>query len=316
MAKFEFDACSIGTGIMGSTSSAALAAAGKRVALWGRTEESMARGMESAGKALAVLGENGLLDCSPEEALSRIVPVGDFAAAAGGAPFILESVSENLETKRSILLEVEKHCAPEAIIGSNTSGLLPSDIAAPLKQPGRFTVTHFWNPAHLMPLVEICPGRETTPETVEKARTFLASAGKKAVVLTREAHGFIVNRLQFALLREAVHIVESGIASMEEVDGAMKASLGRRLADTGPFETADLGGLDVFTSIASYLFADLSNASEAPAILRERAEKGQFGAKTGEGLYSWTPEKRGMLEKKRAATLISFLKRDREEGRL
>lgn len=313
MANFEFDACSIGTGTMGSTSSAALAAAGKRVALWGRSEESIARGLESAKKALFALEENGLLGCPGEEAISRIVPVTDFAAAAGGAFFILESVSENLFTKHSVLLEAEKYCAPEAIIGSNTSGLLPSDIAAPLKQPGRFLVTHFWNPAHLMPLVEICPGRETAGETVEKTRQFLLSAGKKAVVLAKEAHGFIVNRLQFALLREAIHIVESGVASAEEVDEAMKASLGRRLADTGPFETADLGGLDVFYSIASYLFADLSNAREAPGFLREKAEKGLFGAKTGEGLYSWPAGKRAELEKKRAATLISFLKRDRKE---
>ena len=313
MAEYEFDACSIGTGIMGSTSSAALAAAGMKVALWGRSEESMARGMTSAERALAVLGENGLLDCSPDEALSRIVPVGDFGEAVGSAPFILESVSENLEIKHSILLEAEKFCRSGAIVGSNTSGLLPSDIAAPLRQPERFVVTHFWNPAHLMPLVEICPGRDTAPETVEKAKAFLLAAGKKAVVLAKEAHGFIVNRLQFALLREAVHIVESGIASMEEVDEAMKASLGRRLADTGPFETADLGGLDVFSSIASYLFADLSNAASAPALLRDRAEKGQFGAKTGEGLYSWTSEKRTSLEGKRAATLISFLRRDRQE---
>lgn len=312
MANFKFDVCSIGTGIMGSTSAAALAGAGKKVALWGRSRESIARGMDGAKSALETLGENGLLDCAPGEALAKIVPVADLAEAADGAFFILESVSEDLETKHAVLLEAEKYCSPEAIIGSNTSGLLPSEIAAPLGNPGRFAVTHFWNPAHLMPLVEICPGRLTHPATVDRVRDFLLSAGKKPVVLAKEAHGFIVNRLQFALLREAVHIVESGIASMEEVDEAMKASLGRRLADTGPFETADLGGLDVFTSIASYLFADLSNADGAPAALKERVEKGMFGAKTGEGLFPWPPGKSGALQKKRAATLISFLKRDRE----
>lgn len=312
MKDFRYAACSLGTGVMGSTSSAALAAAGLSVALWGRSGESVARGLASAAKALSALGENGLLDCTEKEALSRIIPVQDFAEAAASSYFILESVPENLPAKHSVLLEAEKYCREDAILASNTSGLLPSDIAAPLERPDRFLVTHFWNPAHLMPLVEVCPGRKTSQETTTRAKEFLLSAGKKPVVLAKEAHGFIVNRLQFALLREAVHIVESGIASMEEVDEATKASLGRRLADTGPFETADLGGLDVFSSITAYLFADLSAASGTPAILADRVKRGLLGAKTGEGLYAWTEEKRRRFEEARTGTLIRLLKRDRE----
>ncbi|NLO58170.1 MAG: 3-hydroxyacyl-CoA dehydrogenase family protein, partial [Synergistaceae bacterium] len=136
---------------------------------------------------------------------------------------------------------------------------------------------------------------------------------KRPAVLRKEANGFIANRLQFALLREALHIVESGVASMEEVDEAVKSSIGRRLADTGPFETADLGGLDVFSSIASYLFADLSADTKPPRLLTEKVREGLLGAKTGQGLYNWEPERKKEVLEARTRTLVHFLRQDRAE---
>lgn len=305
--------CSLGTGTMGSTSTAAIASAGFQITLWGRSGASLERGMESATTAVRQLESSGLLRESARDVLDRVRPTTDLEEAVCSADFILESVSENVETKHAVLLETEKYCRKDGIIGSNTSGLLPSAIASPLRNPERFVVTHFWNPAHLIPLVEVCPGEKTLPETVEAARRFLLSAGKRPAVLRKEANGFIANRLQFALLREALHIVESGVASMEEVDEAVKSSIGRRLADTGPFETADLGGLDVFSSIASYLFADLSADTEPPRLLTEKVREGLLGAKTGQGLYNWEPERKKEVLEARTRTLVHFLRQDRAE---
>lgn len=311
MNNTTFSVCSLGTGTMGSTSTAAIASAGFQVTLWGRSGASLERGMDSAEAAVRQLESSGLLQDSAENVLNRVRPTTDLEEAVRSAGFILESVSEKMEIKHAVLLEAEKFCRKDGIIGSNTSGLLPSAIASPLRNPERFVVTHFWNPAHLIPLVEVCPGEKTLPETVEAARRFLLSAGKRPAVLRKEANGFITNRLQFALLREALHIVESGIASMEEVDEAVKSSLGRRLADTGPFETADLGGLDVFSSIASYLFADLSADTEPPRLLTEKVREGLLGAKTGQGLYKWEPERKKEVLEARTRTLVHFLRQDR-----
>ena len=305
--------CSLGTGTMGSTSTAAIASAGFQITLWGRSGASLERGMESATTAVRQLESSGLLRESARDVLDRVRPTTDLEEAVCSADFILESVSENVETKHAVLLEAEKYCRKDGIIGSNTSGLLPSAIASPLRNPERFVVTHFWNPAHLIPLVEVCPGGKTLPETVEAARRFLLSAGKRPAVLRKEANGFIANRLQFALRREALHIVESGVASMEEVDEAVKSSIGRRLADTGPFETADLGGLDVFSSIASYLFADLSADTKPPRLLTEKVREGLLGAKTGQGLYNWEPERKKEVLEARTRTLVHFLRQDRAE---
>lgn len=307
--------CSLGTGTMGASTTAALAAAGFEVALWGRSSDSLERGMGTVRQALGLLEENGLMDGTAQQALARVTPVISLADGLSGADFIIESVAENLEVKRSLLAEAENFCSDGAVLSSNTSGLSPTAIAAPLRRPERFLVTHFWNPAHLLPLVEVCPGERTTPEVASRTMALLEAAGKRPVLLSREAEGFIGNRLQFALLREAFHIVESGIATMEAVDSVVKSSIGRRLLETGPFESADMGGLDVFTAIASYLFKDLSCAAEAPKAMRDALAAGDKGAKTGKGLAPWPTERRKAMEAARTATLIRCMQRDRERER-
>ena len=306
--------CSVGTGLMGSATAAVFAASGHPVSVWGRSEESLDRGRTAVEGALSVLEKNGLIRDSAAKALSRVLFTAGLGEAVGDASFIIESLSEDLELKRSFLAEIEDLCPPRALLASNTSGLMPTSIAERLRIPGRFLVTHFWNPAHLIPLVEICPGKATLPETTETARGLLLSLGKKPVILRREIPGFIGNRLQFAILREAIHIVETGAASMEDVDTAMKCSLGRRLSATGPFETADLGGLDVFASVASYLFRDLSSSPEAPGLLVDRVKAGHLGAKTGEGLFQWTAEKRRNILEARTGDLIAHMRKDASRG--
>ena len=162
-----------------------------------------------------------------------------------------------------------------------------------------------------MPLVEVVPGEKTAPWVVEATAALMEAIGKKPVVLQREAPGFIGNRLQFALLREAFYLVEQGIATPEAVDAAVKYSLGRRLGTTGPLESADFGGLDTFLNISAYLTAELSRATEPSPLLRQAVEQGRLGVKTGKGLYDWTPEELARVKNNRESNLIEWLQKDK-----
>jgi 3-hydroxybutyryl-CoA dehydrogenase len=161
---------------------------------------------------------------------------------------------------------------PQTIFATNTSGLSPTAIAEAIERKDKFVVAHFWNPPHLMPLVEVVPAKHTSQETVDITWQLMEKIGKKPVALKREALGFIGNRLQLALLREALYIVESGIATQEAVDTTVKYSLGRRLSVTGPLESADLGGLDIFYNISNYLMADLCNDIGVSSLLKDAVE--------------------------------------------
>ncbi|RYD04114.1 hypothetical protein N752_16155 [Desulforamulus aquiferis] len=305
--------CNLGTGNMGFGTALMFALSGYQVKMFGRSEESIKRGFKNIRAALETYRINGLVqEVKIPEIMSRIEGVTTLQEAAVGTDFVIESIAENLHIKQQVFTELETYCSPKTIFATNTSGLSPTAIAEPLKFKDRFIVAHFWNPPHLMPLVEVVPGLHTTQQTVDIACQLMELIGKKPVLLNNEALGFIGNRLQLALLREAFYIVEAGIASKEAVDTAVKYSLGRRLSTTGPFESADLGGLDIFLNISNYLLKDLSSRTEPSHILKSAVEQGNLGAKTGTGLYQWTPEGLENLKRARENNLIELLKRDQE----
>ncbi len=304
--------CSVGTGTMGPYMAALFALAGYDVRMYGRSAPSVERGFRGVRACLDSCREHGLV--SPADipaAVARITGTADLAAAAAGADFVMESVSEDLAVKREVFAALEKHCPAHAIFASNTSGLSPTAIAAGLRSPARFVAAHFLNPPHLMAIVEVVPGEATSPATVDAACDLLKKIGKIPVTLKREALGFIANRLQFALLREALNLVEQGIATAETVDTTMK-HLSRRLSATGPLETADLGGLDIFHSIAAYLLPDLNGTTAPPPSLVAAKESGDLGAKTGRGFYDWSDAaKLAAVRKHREAVLAEWLRRDK-----
>ncbi len=305
--------CCIGTGTMGPSMAALFALAGYEIRMFGRTAASVERGRRGVNACLASCREHGLV--APEQipaAVARVTATTLLPEAAAGADFVMESVSEDLAAKRQIFAALEELCPDRAIFASNTSGLSPTAIAAGLRRPERFVVAHFMNPPHLMAAVEVVPGEATSPATVAAACDLLAKIGKTPVVLRREAPGFIANRLQFALLREALAIVDQGIAAPETVDTAMK-HLSRRMSATGPLETADLGGLDIFADIAAYLIPDLCSSPALPPALAAARERGDLGAKTGRGFYDWSDsEKLQAVRKHRETVLADWLRRDRE----
>ncbi len=303
----------LGTGTMGFATALAFAKAGYDVRMFGRSQASVERGFGSIKSALATFSESGLArEAEIPLILGRIKGVTTLEEAAGGADFIIESIAEVLEIKQEIYAKIDKICPPHTIFATDTSGLSPTAIAEAVERKDRFVVAHFWNPAHLLPLVEVVPGEKTSRETVELTVKLMEAIGKRPISMKREAPGFIGNRLQYALLREAMHIVEAGIASKEAVDAAVKYGIGRRLGVTGPLESADLGGLDVFYNISRYMMPELADTHEVSRILKDPVDRGEFGAKTGNGIYSWTPEGLSGIRKLREKILVEWLRKDKE----
>lgn len=305
--------CNLGTGTMGFGTALLFAMNGYAVRMFGRSAASVDRGFASIRDALETYGRNGLVSGADIPAiLGRITGCTTLEDAARGADFVIESIAEQLDVKREVWTRIEELTGPETIFATNTSGLSPTAIAEPLKRRENFVVAHFWNPPHLVPLVEVVPGEHTSAETVETTWRLMEAIGKKPVALKREALGFIGNRLQLALLREALYIVEQGIAAPEAVDATVRYGIGRRLAITGPLESADLGGLDIFYNISAYLNADLGDAREPSPILKQAVADNTLGAKTGSGIYPWPAERLAAIRRAREDHLLEWLKRDRE----
>src|SRR5713226_9213896 len=279
----------IGTGMMGPGIALTLALAGHPVTLFGRSADSLSRGLATVERGLQQLRDERLTTArSAHAARRRVQGSTDLAEAVGQATFVFESVSEELDLKQQLFGQLEQLAPREAIFASNTSGLPITRITEQMVHPERAATAHFWNPAHLMPLVELVKGERTSESTLEKLRQVLGSAGKRTVTVRKDVPGQLGNRLQHALFREAFHIIQEGVASVEDVDAAIKYGPGLRFPAYGLLEHADMVGLDMMQAIDGYLFPALSSADAPPAFVRELIARGDLGAKTGRGLYDWT----------------------------
>jgi 3-hydroxybutyryl-CoA dehydrogenase len=261
---------------MGAGIAAVFAVAGAEVRVAARRAVSLEAAEQRSGGIAAGLGDAA--------ASERISFTTDLPAALEGVGLVVETISEQMEPKREVLALAEKHAASDAIITSNTSSLSLTELASGLARPGRFAGYHWLNPPELVELVEVVGTEATEPDVLEALRAWTEALGKAPVVVRRDIPGFVVNRLQYALLREAFDLVESGVCSYEDVDRALTRGLGARWAAVGPYETMDLGGLDVFRTVAGNLLPELSTATEPPRFLRDAVERGALGAKSGEGL--------------------------------
>jgi 3-hydroxybutyryl-CoA dehydrogenase len=238
------------------------------------------------------LVEHGVISSEELEArLGRIGFTTDMSGdAVKNANLVIEAVFEDMAVKRKTFAALEAVCRSDAIFCTNTSVMSPSEISAELKHRGRFVGTHFWNPAHLIPLVEVVRSDTTSDETAETVLALLTSVGKKPILCKKDVPGFVANRMQHALWREAVSIVENGIAEAETVDMAVKYSFGLRLPQLGPLENADLVGLDLTCSIHDYILPHLESSPKPSPLLTDLCNSGDLGFKTGKGFRSWTPE--------------------------
>lgn len=249
--------------------------------------------------------DKGVIDQAELAArLSRISFTHDMDSnLVSSADMVIEAVFEDMALKQETFAKLEARCRPDCIFCTNSSVMSPSEISAKLQYRTRFVGTHFWNPGHLIPLVEVIKSDASSEETAQTVMEVLASVGKKPVLCKKDVPGFIANRMQHALWREAISIVEHGIADAATVDEAVKYSFGLRLPQLAPMENADMVGLDLTYYIHDYILRDLEASPEPSPLLARLRDEGKLGFKSGEGFRTWTPEER----LKSAADLNDYL---------
>jgi len=232
----------------------------------------------------------------------------DLARAVAGADLVVEAVPERLELKHQLFRDLEKLVPAKTILASNTSGIPITRIQEAVSNKGRVVGMHWSNPPHIIPMVEVIAGKHTDASVVQSARKLLVDCGLIPVVVEKDVPGFVHNRLLYAILREAVSLVENGVVSPEELDKCFKWGLGLKLAVIGPMELLDVAGLDIYEAVAGYLNADLENRPNvAPYVTRLTREK-HLGMKTGKGIFDYTPERTQQLRSERGAKLLAVMK--------
>jgi len=303
----------IGAGTMGHGIAKICASAGLKVNMYDRDPAAVNRGYNNIIKLLQEDVDNGVLtEEASKTALANVTATADINETVKDIDMVIEAVVEILEVKQSVFKQLDELCDKHVILATNTSGLSPTDIAATSVNKERLVATHFWCPPELIPLVEVIPNAYTRPDVVEATAAWVEQIGKVPVKMNKECHGFIGNRMQYALLREALHIYEQGWADLEEIDKAVEYSFGRRYPVTGPFRSADLGGVDIFYNVSSYLFAELSDAKVPQEAFKKLFDSEKFGLKTGEGFYKWNDSDAAAISQERKDVLNYFLERDKK----
>jgi 3-hydroxybutyryl-CoA dehydrogenase len=292
----------LGAGLMGHGIAQVFALAGHEVMIY----DSFAASLDSA-KARILTNLKDLGD--DQKAIDRITPNADLGQAVRDADYVVEAVLEDLPLKQKLFAEIEKHVRPDTILASNTSVIPITKIMERLERRERALGTHWWNPPFLVPLVEVIETQWTTPKTVEWTMALHAAAGKKPAHVKKDVPGFIGNRLQHALWREAIALVEQGICDAETVDNVIKAAFGRRLAVLGPLENADMVGTDLTLAIHKTVLPDIDSRPGPSPYLEKLVKDGKLGFKSGEGFRKWSPEQQAALR----SQVLQYLKKARAQ---
>jgi 3-hydroxybutyryl-CoA dehydrogenase len=288
----------IGAGLMGHALGLVYALGDHPVGLYDTDPARVADAIDRARATAAPLLTSGAIDPPAlDAALGRLAPTTDLRAAVAGSGFIVEAVAENLAIKQAVFRDLDAVAAPTAILATNSSALGPDDVAAATGRPERVMVTHWFNPPTLLPLVEVVRGRATSDAAVEKVVAQLTALGKRPVVVPRYTPGFAANRLQAAMVRECLALVDEGLLGPAEVDEVLRFSLAPRWAALGCFRIMDFGNTQLFDDAMRTIFPSLSNAAAPGPALTRVAEAGRHGVTTGQGFYAWPPEE---IERQRA----------------
>lgn len=277
----------IGAGLMGHGIALTLARAGQYVAVTDPSPEARAALAARVSESLALMGES---EAQIAKILKKIEIVDTIESAVKGAFAVFEAAPEKMALKQSIFAEIEAHAPDDCILASNTSVMPITEIMSGLRLKNRALGTHWWNPPHMIPLVEVIRTEWTDEGVVQAMMDLLADAGKTPVRVEKDVPGFIGNRLQHALWREAISLVERGICDAELVDTVVKSCFGRRLSVLGPLENADLVGTDLTLDIHNTVLADLEDRAGPSPYLERLVAEGKLGMKTGEGFRKWTPD--------------------------
>jgi 3-hydroxybutyryl-CoA dehydrogenase len=291
----------LGAGLMGHGIAQVFALAGHDVTITDAVEASLDTVKSRIAANLRDLGDD-------EKAVERVQPCAALAEAVRDADYVVEAVSEDLALKQKLFAEVESYVRPDTILASNTSVIPITSIMQGLRERSRALGTHWWNPPFLVPLVEVIGTQWTSPQAIEWTMALHAAAGKKPAHVKKDVPGFIGNRLQHALWREAVSLVERGICDAETVDTVIKAAFGRRLAVLGPLENADLVGTDLTLAIHKVVLSDIESRPGPSPYLEKLVAEGKLGFKSGEGFRKWSAEEQAALR----AKVVQHLKKARD----
>jgi len=288
----------VGAGLMGHGIAYLLARAGHPVSVYDVSREALDSLPGRLSAIAEMFGDDGAV-------ADRVRGIGDLGEAVGGASFVVEAALEHVSLKQDLFAELEALSEPDCILASNTSAIPISIIAEKVKDKARVVGTHFWNPPHLVPLVEVVQIAEENLPAVERTIDILRDAGRHPVHVRKDIPGFIGNRLQHALKREAIALVAAGVCDAETIDDVVKQGFGRRMGVLGPMEQSDLVGLDLTRDIETTLMPALDRTAEVHPYLVARVEAGHLGMKTGEGFRKWTPEEADAVRRRLRDTLLA-----------
>ena len=297
----------IGAGLMGHGIALEFAAAGLDVRIHDHSPDLMQSARARARTGASLLVQAGRIRQSDiDNVVARIRPCESIAASVRDADAVIEAIYEDLEAKREVFAEADLAAPAPALLLTNSSSFMASQLASATRRPDKVAVAHYFNPPYLVPLVELVPGPQTAPETTEAMRALYVHMGKRPVVIKKELPGFVANRLQSALGREAQALVDDSVASPQDIDAVVRYGFGRRLALAGPFEIWEQIGWDLVATIGSELWKDISSRTRPSRTYQEKLRAGHLGVKTGKGFYDWTPESAEALRLRVAGALIEL----------
>ena len=299
----------LGAGIMGHGIAQIFASAGHKVRLYDSNIAALDNAVERIVRNLHPFVESGLMDeASSQRCIEGIQVCKELRLACDGCDLVVEAIIEDLEIKRRLFAAVEKLVHASTVLCTNTSALSITELGSKLDRPERFVGTHFWNPPHVLPCVEVVKGRLTSDDVFERVVAVLERAGKVPVKVHKDIPGFLGNRLQHALQREAIYLLEQGVCDPEDLDNVVKHGFGLRYALMGPIERADLGGIDVTYAVQKYLLPYLDARSTPSPLMAEKVQRNELGIKTGQGFYSWTRQKIADTVERRDKALLQIIR--------
>jgi 3-hydroxybutyryl-CoA dehydrogenase len=304
----------VGTGMMGPGIAAVSALAGFPTILVGRSPDRISEGLDHCRELVDQLVSNDLASrSSADRALSLLSGGQELESAVRDADLVIEAIAEDLQAKQQLFTTLEGFIRDDTILASNTSGLSITAIAAPMRRPERAVTSHCWYPGHLMPLVEVVMGEQTSEEAAQTVVEFYRTCGKEPVLVRKDMRGQLANRVFQAVLREAIYIVQEGLATPEDIDTAIGMSFGLRFPVWGPLMHLDAVGLDLALAVQEYVLPGLDNVPEPPDLLREQVARGELGVKTGKGFYDWSEHDINALAANRDEFIIRVLQSWKKE---